>query len=219
MRLWLTCFFKLNLIPIDEMMPGGEGFELVVIPEYVAGEARANSEEEEESFDKYGATWGEYTFDLPLLRDVERSLLGYCDRRSSTRLPNDPPRDTIVPPTVGSLLPSFRDQAVMPIRPVVPINPVRGFGRPVDVVEGHAAHRRGDQIRPIVLRHKEPIFCQDGIENTTKKVRSSSIDHWSSPRLPYWALCRTPRSTVPEDLEGGDKNERRGDEEDELLTG
>ena len=108
-------------------MPGGEDFELVIIPKHVAGEAHANSQEEEESSDKYGDPRGEYTFDLPLLRDVERSLLGCCNRRSSTKLPNDPPRDTIVPPTASSPLPSVRDQVVMPIRPVVPINPARGF--------------------------------------------------------------------------------------------
>ena len=81
----------------------------------------------------------------------------------------------------------------MPTHPVVPINPVRGFGRLVVVVEEHATHRDGDQIGPIVLRHKEPIVNQDGAQNAAK-VRSSSIDHWSSPRLPRWARYRTPRS-------------------------
>lgn len=198
-------------------MPGGEEFELDIIPKYVAGEAQANSQEEEEGSDKYGDARGEYTFGLPLLRDVERSVLGYCDRRSSTRLPNDPPRDTIVSPAAGSPLPSIRDQAVMPIHPVVSVNPVRGFERLVEVVEGHAARRGGDQIGRIILRHKEPIFCQDGMQYIAEKVRSSSIDHWSSPRLPYWARCRTPRSTVLEELEGENKNEGRGDGEDEIF--
>ena len=143
-------------------MPRGEEIELVMIPEYVAGEAHANFQEEEESSDKYGDARGEYTFDLHLLRrGVERSLLGYCDRRSSTRLPNDPPRE---PPAAGSPLPSDCGQAVIPIHLVVPINPVRGFGRLVDVMEEHATHRGGDQIGPIVLTRKEPIFCQDGIK-------------------------------------------------------
>ena len=39
-------------------MPEGEEFELVIIPKYVAGEAHANSQEEEESFDKYGDARG-----------------------------------------------------------------------------------------------------------------------------------------------------------------
>ena len=201
-------------------MPGGEELELVMNPEYVAGDAHANSDEEEESSDNYGDAQDEFTFDSPLLRrDVERSLLGYRNRRSSTRRPNVPPRDTIVPPAVGSPLPLVRDPAVMPTRPVVLINPVRGFGRPVVVVEEHAAHRGSDQSGPIVLRHKEPIVCQDGVQNTAKVVRSSSIDHWSSPRLPHWARHRTPRSRDSDDLEEGDKDEGRGDGEDEISAG
>ena len=105
----------------------------------------------------------------------------------------------------------------MPIHLVVPIHSVRGFGQLVDVVEEHAAHRSGDQIGPTVLTRKQPIFCQDGIQNTAKKVRSSSIDHWSSPRLPYCAHYRTPRSIDSEELEGGDKDEGRGNGEDEIF--
>ena len=179
------------------------------------GEAHADSLEEEESFDKHGDA-REHTFDLHLLRrGVERSPLEYCDRRSSTRLSNDPPGD---PPVAGLPLPSVCNQAVMPIHLVVPINSVRGFGRLVDVVEKYAAHRGGDQIGPTVLTRKQPIFCQDGIQNTAKKVRSSSIDHWSSPGLPYCAHYRTPRSTDSEELEGGDKDEGRGNGEDEIFA-
>ena len=87
---------------MDEIMPAGEELELVMNPEYVAGDAHANSDEEKESSDNYGDAQDGFTFDSRLLRrDVERSLLGHRNRRSSTRLPNVPPWDTIVPPAAG----------------------------------------------------------------------------------------------------------------------
>ncbi|KAM0796771.1 hypothetical protein BDR22DRAFT_975857 [Usnea florida] len=122
---------------------------------------------------------GEYTFNLHLLRRrVERSLLSYCDRRSSTRLPNDPPRE---PPADSSPMPSVCHQAVIPTHLDVPINPVRGFGQLVDVVEEHAAHRVGHEIESTLLTRREPIFC---INFTTTLVFPTGIAKQPLTSLP-----------------------------------